>query len=87
VACDRKAFLAFLERRANDLEPAAVQIAPAVAKALAALRKSKGCELARMSGSGATCFGLYASSRAAAAAARRIAAAHPQWWVCATRLG
>jgi 4-diphosphocytidyl-2-C-methyl-D-erythritol kinase len=87
VVRDRKAFLAFLESRANDLEPAAVQISPVVAKALAALRKSKGCELARMSGSGATCFGLYASSRAAAAAARRIAAAHPQWWVCATRLG
>jgi 4-diphosphocytidyl-2-C-methyl-D-erythritol kinase len=87
VPRDSKAFLAFLESRSNDLEPAAVQIAPAIAKVLAALRKSKDCELARMSGSGATCFGLYLSSRAAAAAARRIAAAHPRWWVCATRLG
>jgi 4-diphosphocytidyl-2-C-methyl-D-erythritol kinase len=87
VPRDRKAFRAFLESRANDLEPAAVQVAPAVAKVLAALRKSKDCELARMSGSGATCFALYASSRAAAAAARGIAAAHPRWWVCATRLG
>jgi 4-diphosphocytidyl-2-C-methyl-D-erythritol kinase len=87
VPRDRRAFLAFLESRANDLEPAAIRIAPSIAKVLAALRKSKGCELARMSGSGATCFGLYPSSRAAAAAARRIAAAHPRWWVCATRLG
>jgi 4-diphosphocytidyl-2-C-methyl-D-erythritol kinase len=87
VPRDRGAFLAFLESRANDLEPAAIRIAPSIAKVLAALRKSKGCELARMSGSGATCFGLYPSSRAAAAAARRIAATHPRWWVCATRLG
>jgi 4-diphosphocytidyl-2-C-methyl-D-erythritol kinase len=40
-----------------------------------------------MSGSGATCFGLFASSRAAAAAARRIAAERPSWWVRPTVLG
>jgi len=83
----REAYLTFLERRANDLEPPAVELAPAVAKVLAALRKSSGCRLARMSGSGATCFGLYSSPRAAATAARRIAAAQPRWWVCASHLG
>ena len=83
----RAAFLAYLKRRANDLEPAAVEIAPAIAKVLAALRKTPGCELARMSGSGATCFGLYASARAAAAAARSISRQHRRWWVCATHLG
>jgi 4-diphosphocytidyl-2-C-methyl-D-erythritol kinase len=87
VPRDRDAFLTFLERRANDLEPAAIKLAPAIAEVLAALRDSSGCRLARMSGSGATCFGLYSSSRAAAAAARSIAAAHPHWWVCASRLG
>ena len=87
VPSERNAYLTFLERRGNDLEPAAVELAPAVAKVLAALRKSSGCVLARMSGSGATCFGLYSSPRAAAAAAREIAAAQPRWWVCATHLG
>ena len=87
VPRDRDRFLAFLARRANDLEPAAVEIAPDIAKVLAALRESPGCRLARMSGSGATCFGLYASSRDAAAAARELAAAQPRWWVCATHLG
>jgi 4-diphosphocytidyl-2-C-methyl-D-erythritol kinase len=53
---------------------------------LAALSKSPGCRLARMSGSGATCFGLYSSSRLAAAAARKIKAAHPRWWVRASVL-
>ena len=87
ISRDRKAFLAYLERRANDLEPAAVAMAPAIAKVLTALRKSSGCKLARMSGSGATCFGLFGSARGAAAAARAIAAAHPRWWVSASRLG
>jgi len=54
---------------------------------LAVLRKQPGCRLARMSGSGATCFGLFASSRVATAAARRIKASHPAWWAIATVLG
>lgn len=87
VPHDRAAFLEFLARRGNDLEPAAAALAPPIAKVLAALRKSPGCQLARMSGSGATCFGLYRSARSAAAAARAIAAAHPRWWVCASHLG
>jgi 4-diphosphocytidyl-2-C-methyl-D-erythritol kinase len=40
-----------------------------------------------MSGSGATCFGLFTSARAAAAAARKLKAAYPRWWVKATVLG
>ncbi len=83
----REAFLAFLARRGNDLEPPAVELAPAISKVLAVLGKSPGCLLARMSGSGATCFGLYGSARAAAMAARAIARAQPRWWVCATHLG
>ena len=57
-----------------------------IAVVLAELRKLAGCRLARMSGSGATCFGLFDSSRAAAAAARSLRAGHPNWWVRATVL-
>jgi len=75
------AFVAMLAAQRNDLEPAAISLAPAIAKALTALRQSTGCRVARMSGSGATCFGLFSTARAAAAAARKIASAHPRWWV------
>lgn len=67
----------------NDLQPAALGLVPEIAEALAALRTAR---LARMSGSGATCFGLYASEAERDAAAAAIAAAHPGWWVCQTRL-
>ena len=71
----------------NDLESAAISLRPVIADVLSALRSLAGCRLARMSGSGATCFALFASSRAAAAAARALRAAHPAWWVRATMLG
>jgi 4-diphosphocytidyl-2-C-methyl-D-erythritol kinase len=83
----RAAFLDYLRRRANDLEAPALELAPEISRVLDTLRRLPGCELARMSGSGATCFGLFATPRAAAAAARKIAAAEPGWWVCATHLG
>jgi 4-diphosphocytidyl-2-C-methyl-D-erythritol kinase len=79
--------LAALARGSNDLEPAALALCPAVADALAALKATSGCRLARMSGSGATYFGLYASESAAATAAQAIAGGHPAWWVHATMLG
>jgi 4-diphosphocytidyl-2-C-methyl-D-erythritol kinase len=84
---DPEAFVGWLAASANDLEPAAVELRPEIARALAALRRMPGCGLARMSGSGATCFGLFATSRAAAAAAKQLASAHPRWWVRATVLG
>jgi 4-diphosphocytidyl-2-C-methyl-D-erythritol kinase len=65
-----EAALAALADGGNDLEPAAVSLCPAVADALAALRATPDCRLARMSGSGATCFGLYLNEAAAAAAAQ-----------------
>jgi 4-diphosphocytidyl-2-C-methyl-D-erythritol kinase len=83
----RDDLVAFLAHHGNDLEPAAVKLAPAVARVLAALRGERGCALARMSGSGATCFGLFNSPRAAAVAARNLSAAHPRWWVRATVIG
>jgi 4-diphosphocytidyl-2-C-methyl-D-erythritol kinase len=77
----------YVSRHPNDLEPPAFSLHPAIAQALAALRTLSGCRLARMSGSGASCFGLFDSSRAAAAAARALRAAHPHWWIRPTLLG
>ena len=79
--------LAALTGGSNDLEPAALALCPAAAQALAALNATPGCRLVRMSGSGATCFGLYFSEGAAAEAARVITGGHPGWWVRATMLG
>ena len=71
------------EEGRNDLQPAAVALVPAIAEVLGALA---GARVARMSGSGATCFGLYDSEAERDAAAARIAAARPGWWVSQTRL-
>jgi 4-diphosphocytidyl-2-C-methyl-D-erythritol kinase len=81
------ALLAEIAGGRNDLEAPAIELEPAIADALAVLRKLPGCRLARMSGSGATCFGLFDSSRAASAAARTLRVAYPAWWVRATVLG
>src|SRR4029453_5826437 len=81
------ALLAEIAGGRNDLEAPAIELEPAIADALAVLRKLPGCRLARMSGAGATGFGLFASSRAASAAARTLRVAYPAWWVRATVLG
>jgi 4-diphosphocytidyl-2-C-methyl-D-erythritol kinase len=81
-----KAFVAMLAAEPNDLEPAAMSLVPAIAHVLESLRNMPECLVAKMSGSGATCFGLFPSSRAASVAARKISAAHPRWWVRATSL-
>lgn len=73
----------WLARQRNDLEPPAVACAPAVATVLAALRARPGAALARMSGSGATCFGLFATEGPALAAADALRTAEPGWWVAA----
>lgn len=64
----------------NDLQRAAVALAPVVAEVLAAVAATPGCLLARMSGSGATCFGLYARSEEAVRAAAELSAARSAWW-------
>lgn len=76
---DLATFLA--EETRNDLEPVARRIAPVVADVLAALATLPGVRLVRMSGSGATCFGLFDDRDAAAAACQQLAASHPGWWV------
>jgi 4-diphosphocytidyl-2-C-methyl-D-erythritol kinase len=77
---------AALAERRNDLTDAAICLAPDVAEVIRALASEPGALLARMSGSGATCFALFAGLAAARAAAARLAAARPRWWVAAGRL-
>lgn len=74
----------WLETTRNDLEPAAGEIQPAIGAALRALRKAD-AGFARMSGSGATCFGLFETGNVAKRAAAAIRARHPDWFVAATR--
>lgn len=83
---DARALATWLATCRNDLEAPARQIAPAIDTALQALRASPACLLARMSGSGATCFGLYATPAQALAAAESLRAAHPTWWIAPTSL-
>lgn len=65
----------------NDLTEAAVRLCPPVGNVLAALRETPACMLARMSGSGPSCFGLFPDAQSAARAAKGLAAAQPGWWV------
>jgi 4-diphosphocytidyl-2-C-methyl-D-erythritol kinase len=78
--------LDWLNRCRNDLQPAACALQPVIGEVLDALAVTPGCRLARMSGSGATCFGLYEDAASAAAAAAVLRSARPGWWVAATRL-
>lgn len=65
----------------NDLQNAAQEIAPVITDVLKALSAQKGCGLVRLSGSGATCFGLFEHDRAAQKAELALQAANPSWWV------
>jgi len=70
----------------NDLEPPARSLQPVIGEALARLGAQPGCRLARMSGSGATVFGVFGDCDEAAAAAKSLRRAQPEWWVKATSL-
>jgi 4-diphosphocytidyl-2-C-methyl-D-erythritol kinase len=76
--------LAWLAAHGNDLEAPAMKLAPPVAETIAALKATPACRLARMSGSGATCFGIFADEAAARAAAAEVSAARSDWWVVAS---
>jgi 4-diphosphocytidyl-2-C-methyl-D-erythritol kinase len=75
---DAAAMAADLAALGNDLEAPAVALCPAIGEVLAALGATRGCLLARMSGSGATCFGLYADPAEAGLAAGEVR--RPGWW-------
>jgi len=73
-----------LAERGNDLTDPAIRLCPVIRTVLTALNETPGCRLARMSGSGATCFALYDNLAAATAATAHIA--RDGWWVAATEL-
>lgn len=83
---DTAALCDWLAGQRNDLEGPAIAIAPVIGQVLDVLGATEGCSLARMSGSGATCFGLYASPETAERAALTIRAAFPNWWCVPTGL-
>ena len=83
---DAAAFVSWLGAQRNDLQAPAIAAEPVIAEVLETLLDTPGCQLARMSGSGATCFGVYDSAERASAAAGRLAQDRPGWWVMAARL-
>jgi 4-diphosphocytidyl-2-C-methyl-D-erythritol kinase len=80
------ALAALLENRHNDLTAAAIGIVPAIGEVLARLAAQPGALLARMSGSGATCFALFETTAAAEAAAASLKSEQPRWWVAPGKL-
>jgi len=75
-----------LAASSNDLEEPATRIQPIIRQVISALNATNGAWLARMSGSGATCFALYENTVEAGRAAETIRRQHPQWWVHAGTL-
>ncbi|MEO1291418.1 MAG: 4-(cytidine 5'-diphospho)-2-C-methyl-D-erythritol kinase [Pseudomonadota bacterium] len=80
---DLAAFVDWLARQRNDLEPPARALRPVIEMVTGALRVLDGCQLARMSGSGATCFGMFETVEQARHGAEQVRAAQPAWWVAA----
>ena len=80
-------FIFWLRNTRNDLFAPAAEEAPLVETAVRALASDRDCAFARMSGSGATAFGIFMSQEAANRAAARIQKAEPDWWVAVTRTG
>ncbi len=80
------AWVSWLADQRNDLEAPAVAIEPKVRAVLDALGASDGCALARMSGSGATCFGIFQDQEAALAVRATLSETQPNWWCVAAPL-
>ena len=83
---DAASLAAFLTACRNDLEAPARSLAPAISACLTALAATPACLLARMSGSGATAFGLYPDAATARAAAMALRHKRPDWWITPTTL-
>ena len=80
----RDLWLSWLAKQRNDLESVARSLLPAVGSVLSRIRDCAGCRLARMSGSGATCFGIFDTNEQARGAVDEIRARNPGWWAVAT---
>ena len=83
---DVAALAGLLAGRRNDLTDAATSLEPTIQACLTAIANRPGALLARMSGSGATCFGLFDDADACSAAAAHLRAVNPSWWVAATEI-
>jgi 4-diphosphocytidyl-2-C-methyl-D-erythritol kinase len=82
----RNDLLDYLKTHGNDLTPAATACVPIIGEVLDTLTALPGAQLARMSGSGSTCFALFASAEAARAAAEQLTLAQPHWWIAPATL-
>jgi 4-diphosphocytidyl-2-C-methyl-D-erythritol kinase len=80
-------WLDMLSAGVNDLEAPAMRIQPVIGDVLSALRATTGVRLARMSGSGATCFAILGDDESAQRAAQEVRRDHPTWWVHAGTVG
>lgn len=81
----RAALMGWLGQTGNDLQGPASRLIPQINPVLDALKSAPHCQLARMSGSGATCFGIYSQGRDAEQAARQLSEQYPQWWIWAVK--
>lgn len=86
AGADIAGLVAALKKGRNDMEDAASVLAPVIGHVLAVLGAARGVRLARMSGSGATCFALFETRAALARATRALRRDHPGWWVKAAAL-
>jgi len=86
-AGDFEKLIAYVAPRGNDLEAVATQRVPEIGAVLSALSRLDGARLARLSGSGPTCFAVFAAPREALRAATALAQSEPDWWIAAGMLG
>ena len=84
---DAGALIDWLAEQRNDLQKPAIAAAPVIGEVLDVLAVLPGSRLARMSGSGATCFALFDTTEAAMTAGDKLNAAHPNWWLAGGELG
>jgi len=75
-----------ISKTGNDLRQPAITLAPEIGDVISALSGAESCQMAQMSGSGSTCFGIFANAGHAARARDRLRAAYPEWWVVSTTL-
>lgn len=84
---DRDSYINAVLAGRNDMQRAASHLAPVIHDVVDALARTENCRVARMSGSGSTCFGLFATRSAARGAAASLRQTHSNWWIRATALG
>lgn len=84
-AATKDAVITWLKRTKNDLQEPAIRLVPEIAATLDALQSTPGCKLARMSGSGATCFGIYENPHAVVNGSRQIRSKHAHWWISSVK--